>query len=386
MTVRRFIAVDDCGTRINPMIIEGQVHGGLTDGVGMALMEVIQFDEEGNCLGGSLMDYLIPTALEVPDWETGFTVTPSPHHPIGAKGIGESATVGSPPTIVNAVCDALKPYGVRHMDMPCTPVAGVGRDAGEGGAAAMIAGALARTAERLREGGEPYVHATVVRAQHPTSVHAGDAAIVHPDGTVDGFVGGHCALESVRAHAAQVLATGEPLLLRIVPEPEEAEPPEGVVVAHNPCLSGGAFEVFLEPWLPAPRHGRGRRGPDGAGARRARPRRRLRRRRRRRAARRATRRSSSRRTARARSTRSTRRCAPASRTSRSSRAAGAARRCAASLDVPDELRERVHVPAGLDIGARTPVEVAVSILAQLIAERAPHPAAVEHAAHCCHGH
>ena len=121
VTVRRFIAVDDCGTRINPMIIEGQVHGGLTDGVGMALMEVIQFDEDGNCLGGSLMDYLIPTALEVPDWETGFTVTPSPHHPIGAKGIGESATVGSPPTIVNAVCDALKPYGVRHMDMPCTP-------------------------------------------------------------------------------------------------------------------------------------------------------------------------------------------------------------------------------------------------------------------------
>jgi len=119
--VRRFIAVDDCGTRINPMIIEGQVHGGLTDGVGMALMELIAFDEEGNCLGGSLMDYLIPTALEVPDWETGFTVTPSPHHPIGAKGIGESATVGSPPAIVNAVVDALKPYGVTHMDMPCTP-------------------------------------------------------------------------------------------------------------------------------------------------------------------------------------------------------------------------------------------------------------------------
>jgi carbon-monoxide dehydrogenase large subunit len=119
--VRRFMAVDDCGTRINPMIIEGQVHGGLTDGVGMALMEIVQFDEDGNCLGGSLMDYLIPTALECPDWETDYTVTPSPHHPIGAKGIGESATVGSPPTIVNAICDALKPYGVRHMDMPCTP-------------------------------------------------------------------------------------------------------------------------------------------------------------------------------------------------------------------------------------------------------------------------
>jgi aerobic carbon-monoxide dehydrogenase large subunit len=119
--VRRFVAVDDCGTRINPMIIEGQVHGGLADGVGMALMELIAFDEDGNCLGGSFMDYLVPTAMEVPDWETDFTVTPSPHHPIGAKGIGESATVGSPPTIVNAVVDALRPHGVKHIDMPCTP-------------------------------------------------------------------------------------------------------------------------------------------------------------------------------------------------------------------------------------------------------------------------
>jgi carbon-monoxide dehydrogenase large subunit len=119
--VRRFVAVDDCGTRINPMIIEGQIHGGLTDGVGMALMEMIAFDAEGNCLGGSLMDYLIPTSLEVPDWETGHTVTPSPHHPIGAKGVGESATVGSPPAIVNAVVDALGPFGVRHADMPLTP-------------------------------------------------------------------------------------------------------------------------------------------------------------------------------------------------------------------------------------------------------------------------
>ena len=119
--VRRFVAVDDCGTRINPMIIEGQIHGGLADGVGMALMEFIGFDEQGNCLGGSFMDYLIPTSMEVPDWETGHTVTPSPHHPIGAKGIGESATVGSPPAVVNAVVDALAPFGVTHMDMPCTP-------------------------------------------------------------------------------------------------------------------------------------------------------------------------------------------------------------------------------------------------------------------------
>ena len=119
--VRRFIAVDDCGTRINEMIVEGQIHRDLTDGVGMALMEQVGFDEHGNCLNASLMDYLIPTALEVPDWETGSTVTPSPHHPIGAKGVGESATVGSPPAVVNAVIDALEPYGVRHADMPLTP-------------------------------------------------------------------------------------------------------------------------------------------------------------------------------------------------------------------------------------------------------------------------
>jgi carbon-monoxide dehydrogenase large subunit len=119
--IRRFIAVDDCGVRINPMIVEGQVHGGLADGIGMALMQVIAFDENGNHLGGSFMDYLLPTAVECPSWELGETVTPSPHHPIGAKGVGESATVGSPPAVVNSVLDALAPFGVRHADMPLTP-------------------------------------------------------------------------------------------------------------------------------------------------------------------------------------------------------------------------------------------------------------------------
>jgi carbon-monoxide dehydrogenase large subunit len=121
--VRRFIAVDDCGVRINPMIVEGQVHGGLADGVGMALMQVIAFDPDGNHLGANFMDYLLPTAMECPSWELGQTVTPSPHHPIGAKGVGESATVGSPAAVVNAVMDALQPYGVRHADMPLTPAA-----------------------------------------------------------------------------------------------------------------------------------------------------------------------------------------------------------------------------------------------------------------------
>lgn len=119
--VRRFVAVDDCGVRINPMIVEGQIHGGLTMGLAPALMEQIQYDEAGNIYGGTFMDYLLPTAVETPKWETGETVTPSPHHPIGAKGVGESATVGAPAAIANAVVDALWHLGVRHIDIPITP-------------------------------------------------------------------------------------------------------------------------------------------------------------------------------------------------------------------------------------------------------------------------
>jgi aerobic carbon-monoxide dehydrogenase large subunit len=121
VTVRRFVAVDDCGVRINPMIVEGQIHRGLADGIGIALMQSIVFDDAGNCLGGSFMDYLLPTAIECPSPELGQTVTPSPHHPVGAKGIGESATVGSPAAVVNSVVDALAPFGVVHADMPLTP-------------------------------------------------------------------------------------------------------------------------------------------------------------------------------------------------------------------------------------------------------------------------
>jgi carbon-monoxide dehydrogenase large subunit len=121
VTVRRLIAVDDCGVRINPMVVDGQIHGGLAEGLGIALMELISFDENGNCLNGSFMDYLIPTALECPDWELGATVTPCPHHPIGAKGVGESPNVGSVPCIANAVIDAILPLGAKHMDIPCNP-------------------------------------------------------------------------------------------------------------------------------------------------------------------------------------------------------------------------------------------------------------------------
>jgi carbon-monoxide dehydrogenase large subunit len=119
--VDRMVALDDCGVRINPMIVEGQIHGGLTEGFAMSNMQWITFDEDGNCIGSNFMDYLIPTAYETPKFELLETVTPSPHHPIGAKGVGESPTVGSPAAYVNAVVDALRPFGVTNIDMPVLP-------------------------------------------------------------------------------------------------------------------------------------------------------------------------------------------------------------------------------------------------------------------------
>ncbi|MEE8555266.1 MAG: aerobic carbon-monoxide dehydrogenase large subunit [bacterium] len=119
--IRRFVAVDDAGTIINPMIAEGQVHGGLAEGLAIATMQEIRYDDQGNNLNASFADYMLPTAVETPAWELGKTVTPSPHHPLGAKGIGESANVGSPQAIVNAVVDALSHLGVTHIDMPVTP-------------------------------------------------------------------------------------------------------------------------------------------------------------------------------------------------------------------------------------------------------------------------
>ena len=102
------------------MIVEGQIHGGLCEGYGIAAMELITFDPEGNCIGSNFMDYLLPTAVETPRFETFATVTPSPHHPIGAKGVGESATVGSPAAYVNAVVDAVAHLGIKNLEMPVT--------------------------------------------------------------------------------------------------------------------------------------------------------------------------------------------------------------------------------------------------------------------------
>ena len=244
----------------------------------------------------------------------------------------------------------------------------------------MIKGELVERMERLRAAGEPFVTATVVRAASPTSVRPGDAALVLPDGTIEGFVGGVCAQESVRLHAARVLETGEAVLLRLEPggAPGDDEPcaQDGVVVAHNPCLSGGALEIFLDPQLAAPRvmvvgdtpiaravadvataagydvvrggdaepqatdaalivasHGSGEEAAlaqaleAGVGY-----------------------------------------VALVASTRR-----GTAVR--ESLDVPDALRAQVHTPAGLDIGARTPADIAISILAEMVAERTAHPLA-----------
>ena len=119
--IRRFVAVDDCGNIINPMIVEGQIEGGLTMGLAPAMYEEIVYDDNGQNLSGTFADYLLPTAVESPKWELGKTITPSPHHPIGAKGVGESPTVGAPPAIANAVVDALWHLGVRHIDIPITP-------------------------------------------------------------------------------------------------------------------------------------------------------------------------------------------------------------------------------------------------------------------------
>ncbi len=121
LDIQRFYALDDCGNRINPMVIEGQVHGGVAQGMGTALLEHVTYDENGNVTGGDFMNYLLPTAAEIPHIDTDYTVTPSPHHPIGAKGVGESPTVGSPPAIVNAAVDAMSHAGVHHIDMPLTP-------------------------------------------------------------------------------------------------------------------------------------------------------------------------------------------------------------------------------------------------------------------------
>jgi carbon-monoxide dehydrogenase large subunit len=118
--VERYVAVDDVGNQINPKIVEGQIHGGIAQGLGQALYEGAQYDANGTLTTGSLQDYAVPKAMHVPEMETDDTVTPCPHNPLGVKGVGEAGTIAAPPAVVNAVCDALSPMGVDHVEMPLT--------------------------------------------------------------------------------------------------------------------------------------------------------------------------------------------------------------------------------------------------------------------------
>jgi len=119
--ILRYIAVDDCGPPINPMIVDGQVHGGVIQGIGEAIQEIAIYDESGQLLTGTMMDYAVPKASQMPRIETAHTVTPSPVNPLGVKGVGEAGTIASAACVVNAVCDALESFGVKHIDKPLTP-------------------------------------------------------------------------------------------------------------------------------------------------------------------------------------------------------------------------------------------------------------------------
>jgi carbon-monoxide dehydrogenase large subunit len=117
----KFVAADDCGVMINPMLVEGQVHGGLVAGIGQALFEECRFDDDGNPLNATLAEYGMPSAAEVPSYRTEHTVTPSPHNPLGVKGVGEAGTTGSLAAVHNAVVDAVSHLGIRHIELPLTP-------------------------------------------------------------------------------------------------------------------------------------------------------------------------------------------------------------------------------------------------------------------------
>jgi xanthine dehydrogenase accessory factor len=236
----------------------------------------------------------------------------------------------------------------------------------------MIKGELVSRMEELRASREPFVTATVVRAAKPTSVRPGDSALVLSDGTIEGFVGGVCAQSSVRLYAARALETGDAMLLRLVPGAAPADAPatpDGVVVAHNPCLSGGSLEIFLEPQPVAPRmvivgdtpisaalaqlaaaagYDVAADGDDAAALVVA----------------------SHGEAEEAALIHALHAGIPYVALVASPRRGHAVRD---SLDVPEALRERIHTPAGLDIGARTPIEIAISILAQIIASRTAQP-------------
>jgi len=121
VTITKYVAVDDCGPQINPLLVEGQVQGGIAHSLGQVLFEQTVYDENGQLLTGEFMDYPIARATDIPEYVLGSTVTPSPINPLGVKGVGEAGTIGATPAIANAVLDALEPLGIGHLDLPLTP-------------------------------------------------------------------------------------------------------------------------------------------------------------------------------------------------------------------------------------------------------------------------
>jgi carbon-monoxide dehydrogenase large subunit len=121
VTIRSYVAVDDAGTVVNPLILEGQVHGGVAQGIGQALFEEAVYDDEGNLLTTTMADYLVPSAVDLPSLATDYTQTPATSNPLGVKGIGEAGTIAATPAVVNGIVDALRPMGIRDITMPCTP-------------------------------------------------------------------------------------------------------------------------------------------------------------------------------------------------------------------------------------------------------------------------
>ncbi|MGH2426587.1 MAG: xanthine dehydrogenase family protein molybdopterin-binding subunit, partial [bacterium] len=121
VSFKRYVAVDDCGNILNPLLVAGQIHGGIVQGLAQAVYEGVEYDSEGQLLTALFTDYVVPDATQVPPFELDHTVTPSPHNPLGAKGVGEAGTIGATPAVVNAILDALAPFGVKHLDMPITP-------------------------------------------------------------------------------------------------------------------------------------------------------------------------------------------------------------------------------------------------------------------------
>jgi aerobic carbon-monoxide dehydrogenase large subunit len=121
VAIKRYTSVDDCGRVINPLLVDGQLHGGIAQGISQALYEEAVYDSNGQLLSGTMMDYTVPKASHLPKFELARTETPSPHNPMGVKGIGEAGTIASTPAVVNAVMDALAPLGIKHIDMPLKP-------------------------------------------------------------------------------------------------------------------------------------------------------------------------------------------------------------------------------------------------------------------------